>query len=55
MIDEEKTALFSIPAAEIATPISPWPETHPDGGVLVLSDTDGDEYCDDDDDDEDME
>ncbi|KAI9441677.1 hypothetical protein H4582DRAFT_1934198 [Lactarius indigo] len=33
-------------------PISPWPEAHPDGGVLVLSDTDGGE---DDDDDDDME
>ncbi|KAI9465307.1 hypothetical protein BJY52DRAFT_1246440, partial [Lactarius psammicola] len=53
MIDEEKTALFSIPAAEVAIPISPWPENHPDGGVLVLSDTDGDD--DDDDDDDDME
>lgn len=51
MIDEEKTALFSIPAVEAAAPVSPWPETHPDGGVLVLSDTDdGDE-----DDDADME
>ena len=47
MIDEEKTALFSIPAAEVSTPISPWPENHPDGGVLMLSDTDdGDEYSD---------
>ncbi|KAH9067593.1 hypothetical protein EDB87DRAFT_1584134 [Lactarius vividus] len=53
MIDEEKTALFSIPVAEIAAPISPWPEAHPDGGVLVLSDTDGGD--DDDDDDDDME
>jgi hypothetical protein len=44
MIDEEKAALFSIPTAEAATPVSPWPENHPDGGVLVLSDTDdGDE------------
>lgn len=47
MIDEEKTALFSIPATEVTTPISPWPENHPDGGVLVLSDTD-DDYEDDD-------
>ncbi|KAH9006125.1 hypothetical protein EDB86DRAFT_2871813 [Lactarius hatsudake] len=52
MIDEEKTALFSIPVAEVAVPTSPWPEAHPDGGVLVLSDTDG---GDDDDDDDDME
>ncbi len=54
MIDEEKTALFSIPAAEVAIPMSPWPENHPDGGVLVLSDTDGSDD-DDDDDDDDME
>ncbi|KAH9174914.1 hypothetical protein EDB89DRAFT_1948551 [Lactarius sanguifluus] len=52
MIDGEKTALFSIPVAEVAVPTSPWPEAHPDGGVLVLSDTDG---GDDDDDDDDME
>ncbi|KAH8994476.1 hypothetical protein EDB92DRAFT_1849443 [Lactarius akahatsu] len=52
MIDEEKTALFSIAVAEVAVPMSPWPEAHPDGGVLVLSDTDG---GDDDDDDDDME
>lgn len=52
MIDEEKTALFSTPA-EVAIPMSPWPENHPDGGVLVLSDTDGGD--DDDDDDDDME
>lgn len=51
MIDEEKTALFSVSAAEVAIPTSPWPENHPDGGVLVLSDTDGG----DDDDDDDME
>lgn len=42
MIDEEKSALFSAPAGEVTTPISPWPETHPDGGILILSDTDDD-------------
>lgn len=39
MIDEEKSALFSAPAAEVST-ISPWPETPPDVGILILSDTD---------------
>jgi hypothetical protein len=35
-------------------PVSPWPDSHPDGGILVISDTDEDSY-DEDEDDDDME
>ncbi|KAI0302387.1 hypothetical protein B0F90DRAFT_1917073 [Multifurca ochricompacta] len=42
LIDEEKTAFFSSPV-EVAAPISPWPDSHPDGGILVLSDTEDDD------------
>ncbi|KAH9956492.1 hypothetical protein BC827DRAFT_749813 [Russula dissimulans] len=39
LIDQEKAALFSCPVEDAPTPISPWPESHPDEGVLELSDT----------------
>jgi hypothetical protein len=38
-IEEEKMALFSCPVEEVV-PVSPWPESHPDQGILELSDTD---------------
>jgi hypothetical protein len=38
----EKIALYKCPVEEV-TPVSPWPDSHPDQGILELSDTDDDE------------
>jgi hypothetical protein len=35
----EKMALYTCPVEE-ALPVSPWPDSHPDQGILELSDTD---------------
>ena len=35
---------------EEVVPVSPWPDSHPDQGILELSDTDDDYGSDDDDD-----
>jgi hypothetical protein len=32
-------ALFSCPVEDVPTPVSPWPDSHPDEGILELSDT----------------
>jgi hypothetical protein len=46
----EKTTLYKCPVEEVV-PVSPWPDSHPDHGILELSDTDDDEsYYDSDDD-----
>jgi hypothetical protein len=42
-------ALFSYPLEE-PLPVSPWPDSHPDNGILELSDTENESYYDDDDD-----
>ena len=56
LVDEQKAALFTRPAEDVPVLVSPWPESHPDGGILILSDSDdSDDYDDDDDDDIDME
>lgn len=45
----EKMALYMCPVEEVV-PVSPWPDSHPDQGILELSDTDdGDDYDSDDD------
>lgn len=47
----EKMALYKCPVEEVV-PVSPWPDSHPDQGILELSDTDEDdegEYGSDDD------
>jgi hypothetical protein len=41
-IEMEKIALYKCPVEEV-TPVSPWPDSHPDQGILELSDTDDDE------------
>jgi hypothetical protein len=45
-------ALFSCPVGDIAVPVSPWPDSHPDQGILELSDTENENYASDDDDDD---
>jgi hypothetical protein len=42
-------ALFSCPVEEVV-PVSPWPESHPDQGILELSDTEDEGDYDSDDD-----
>ena len=44
--------MYRRPVEEVV-PVSPWPDSHPDQGILELSDTD--DYGSDDDDDDDME
>jgi len=56
LLESEKVALFSCPVGDVAAPASPWPDSHPDQGILELSDTENECYAsDDDDDDYDME
>jgi len=50
LIDKEKMALFSCPVEDAPTPVSPWPESHPDQGILELSDTENEDDYDYDDD-----
>jgi hypothetical protein len=50
-IEMEKMTLYRCPVQEVVT-LSPWPESHPDNGILELSDTDEDEGDGSDDDDE---
>jgi hypothetical protein len=42
-LESEKMALFSYPVEE-PLPVSPWPDSHPDNGVLELSDTEDESY-----------
>ena len=48
-IEKEKLALFSCPVEEVVS-VSPWPESHPDQGILELSDTEDEDGYDSDDD-----
>ncbi|KAF8504785.1 hypothetical protein F5888DRAFT_1799436 [Russula emetica] len=41
-IELEKMTLYACPVEEVV-PVSPWPDSHPDHGILELSDTDDDE------------
>ncbi|KAI0251173.1 hypothetical protein BJV78DRAFT_1213202, partial [Lactifluus subvellereus] len=52
LVDEQKAALFTRSVEDVPVLVSPWPESHPDGGILVLSDIDDDSDDDDDDDDD---
>jgi hypothetical protein len=50
-LESEKMALFSCPVGDVGVPVSPWPDSHPDQGILELSDTENENYASDDDDD----
>lgn len=50
LLENEKMALFSCPVGDVAVPVSPWPDSHPDQGILELSDTENEGYASDDDD-----
>jgi hypothetical protein len=51
LVDKQRAALFSRPVEVVHVLVPPWPDSHPDGGILILSDTDDDS---DDEDDEDF-
>ena len=53
LVDERKAGLFTRPVEDVSVLVSPWPESHPDGGILVLSDTDDDSDADSDSDSDD--
>ena len=43
-LDNEKTSLFSYPVEDAPAPVSPWPDSHPDQGILEVSDTEYESY-----------
>jgi hypothetical protein len=43
-LENEKMALFSHPVEDGPIPTSPWPDSHPDHGILDISDTEYEGY-----------